>query len=120
MTGKEERVPASFKEIIIEAWPKERTFEMGISVINACLHHQTEMGAPEENRFTQPYHLSVFPLMTFDQFEVILKVLGLVSESRSKTCQPSLGVKHANIIQDLTKHLKVTDCRSYPLTRHLP
>lgn len=40
---------------------------------------QTEMEAPETNRLTQTYQLSVFPLMTFDQFKANLKVLGLVN-----------------------------------------
>lgn len=74
---------------------------------------QTEMEAPEENRLTQPYQLSIFPLMTFDQFEANPKVLGLVNESRSTLFQSSLGVKHANTVQDLIQHLKFTDFRSY-------
>lgn len=77
---------------------------------------QTEMEAPEENRLTQPYQLSIFPLMTFDQFEANLKVLGLLNESRSMPFQSCL--KHTNTVQDLTQPLKITDFRSHPLTIH--
>ena len=81
----------------------------------ACIM-QTEMEAPEENRLTQPYQLSMFPLMTFDEFEANLKVLELVNESRSMPFYSSLRVKHENTVQDLKQHLKFPDFRSYPLT----
>lgn len=59
------------------------------------------------------------PLTTFGQFDANLQVLGLVSESKSVTFQPILGIKHASTVQDLTKHPKIIDSRSYPFTKHI-
>lgn len=63
---------------------------------------QTETEAFAENRLTQPYQLSLFPWMTLDQFEGILRILGLVNESRNMSLQFSLGVKLANTVHTNT------------------
>lgn len=55
--------------------------------MHACVM-QTEIEAPKENRLIQLYNLRFS--MTFDQFEVNLKVLGLVNESRSVPFQSNM------------------------------
>ena len=62
--AKEDGVPDFFKAVI-KSQPKERTFKMGISVINVCLHHANRNGGSwgtQADTATPAVHLS------FDDF----------------------------------------------------
>lgn len=56
---------------------------------------ETEVDAPEEHRLSHPYQLSAFPLMTVDQSETNLRVLGLVNEEYAISVSSGTEHKHS-------------------------